>query len=160
MRFAPCPLFGGAALQAALLAALPFAVVAQEAPVAEIDGVRVSGAWTEAGDGPSAEVYMRIENTGSAPVTLAEVGAPEAEMGTVVASPERSAGGVPETLDGILLPPGVATTLEPEGLHVLLSGLDAPREAGGTLDLTLTFESLGALDVPVAVVAEGAGGPD
>ncbi len=160
MSPAPHRPLGAAMLRAALLAALPFAAVAQDAPVAEIDGVRVSDAWTEAGDGPSAEVYMRIENAGSAPVTLAEVGAPVARMATVVAAPERSAGGVPETLDGIVLPPGVATTLEPEGLHVLLSGLEAPREAGGTLDLTLTFEGLGALEVPVAVMAEGAGGPD
>ena len=74
-------------------------------------------------------------------------------MVTIVASPERSPGVVPETRDGLILPPGVETVLEPEGLYLLLTGIEPPLEEGSAIDLTLTFERLGEIEVRAAVEA-------
>ena len=121
--------------------------------------MRVSGAWAEVGVEDEAHLYMRIENTGTTPAMLAQIEAEGAGMATLVASPARSAGGVPETLDGILLPPGVATMLEPGGLYLLLSDLATLPEAGEALDVTLEFETLGPLGLSVPVLAAGAEPP-
>ena len=145
-------------LAAALFVVPPAIALAQadEDHLAEVDGLRVLHAWTNAGSGDAAEIYMEIENTGDEPATLAEIDAPTAEMGTIVASSVRAEGGVPETLDGLILAPGEATVLEPRGLHLLLSGLEAPREEGEALDLTLTFEPQGEVEVEVEVQAADA----
>ena len=140
-----------------ILATLPLAAAAQDDEhVTEVEGLRILHAWTNAGTEATAEVYMELENGGDEPVSLAEIAAPAAEIGTIVASPVRAAGGVPETLDGLLLPPGVTTVLEPRGIYVLLSGVEAPREEGDVLDLTLVFDRLGEVEVPVLVEAADA----
>ena len=137
---------------------VPLAAMAQEDDehLAEAEGLRVLHAWTNAGSGVTAEVYMEIENTGDEPSNLVSASAEGAEMATFVASPVNATGVVPETLDGILLPPGVETTLEPNGLYVLLHGVAAPREEGDALGVTLTFEPQGEIEVHVQVEAADA----
>lgn len=123
------------------------------------NGLTISRPWTNAGDGGAVEVYMEIANTGDAVSNLAEVTAAGAEMATFVTAPLDPTGVVPEALDGILLPPGVETVLEPGGLHVLLHRLEAPLEEGDTLPLTLVFEPQGPVEVEVQVEAADATGP-
>ena len=143
-------------LRALLIAALPLAATAQEDHLAEVEGVRVLHAWTSAGAGDTAQVYMEIANEGDAPANVVAARAEGAEMATFVASPARAEGGVPETLDGILLPPGVETVLQPDGLYVLLHGVEAPREEGGAIEITLVLEPQGEMEVHVDVEAEDA----
>ena len=143
-------------LIAALLSSPALAQEGDDGHVAEVDGVRVLHAWTNAGDANTAEVYMEIENEGDVASNLTSIAAEGAVTATVVASPVRAEGGVPETLDGILLPPGVDTVLQPRGIYVLLHGLDAPREEGDEMALTLTFEPQGELEVLVRVEAPDA----
>lgn len=143
--------------RALLIAALlPLPALAEEDHLSEIGGVRVLHAWTNAGDGDAARVYMEIENEGDGPAELVAASAEGAETATFVASPIRAEGGVPETLDGILLPAGVAVALEPRGLYLLLQGVDAPREEGGEMEMTLTFEPQGEVEVHVLVEAADA----
>lgn len=144
------------ALLIAVLLPLPILAQDDEAHLAEVEGVRVLHAWTNAGDGDTAQVYMEIENTGDEASNLASASAEGAEMVTFVASPVRAEGGVPETLDGILLPPGVETVLEPRGLYVLLHDVAAPRAEGDELEMTLTFEPQGEVEVHVQVEAADA----
>lgn len=124
--------------------------------LAEVEGLRILHAWTHAGSDPTAEIYMEFEHTGEEPVTLESVGAEIAEIGTIVASPISALGGVPETLDGLLLQPGIETALEPGGLYVLLSGVETPREEGDEFEVTLTFERIGEIEVHVEVEAADA----
>ena len=144
--------------RALLIAALmPLPAMAQEEDhLAEADGVRVLHAWTNAGSEPNAQVYMEIENTGDAPSNLAAVEAVGADMSTIVASPINATGVVPETLDGLLLPPGVEMALEPGGLYILLHGVATPREEGEEMDITLVFEPQGEVEVHVQVEAADA----
>ena len=146
-------------LRALLLSVLlPLPTLAQDDDehLAEAEGLRVLHAWTNAGSGDTAEVYMEIENTGAAPANLVTASAEGAEMATFVASPIAAGGGVPETLDGILLPPGVETVLEPRGLYLLLHGLEQPREEGDEIEVTLSFEPQGEVEVHVQVEAADA----
>ena len=149
-------------LRALLLAALlPLPALARDdhgeaKHLAEAEGLRVLHAWTNAGAGDTAEVYMEIENAGDAPFTLASAHAEGVEMATIVAPPVNATGVVPETLDGLLLRPGVEMALEPNGLHVLLTGVEAPRKEGDEIDLTLVFEPQGEVEVHVQVEAEDA----
>ena len=145
-------------LRALLLAALPLPALAQDDGdhLAEAEGLRVLHAWTHAGGEPDAQVYMTIENTGDAPSNLVSAEAEGAEMASLVASPLNATGVVPETLDGLLLRPGVEMTLEPNGLYVLLHGVEAPREEGDEIEMTLTFEPQGEVEVHVQVEAADA----
>lgn len=43
-------------------------------------------------------------------------------------------------MDSVPLPAGETVTFEPGGLHVMLIGLTAPLEAGGTFEIELQFE--------------------
>lgn len=149
-------------LRALLIAiALPLAAHAQaqaqeeDEHLTEADGLRVLHAWTNAGTGDVAQVYLEIENTGEAPIELTGAHAGEARA-TIVASAIAASGGVPETLDALLLPAGVETVLEPGGLHLRLAGVEAPRDEGDEMDLTLTFADLGEVEVHVRVEAADA----
>ena len=139
-----------------IAALLPLPALAQDEHLAEADGLRVLHAWTNAGSGAAAEVYMEIENTGGEPLTLAGARAEGVEMATIVASPLNPLDQVPETLDGIAVLPGEEMALEPGGLHVLLHGVGAPREEGGEMTMTLIFEPQGEVEVHVEVEAEDA----
>lgn len=145
-RLAPRRLAPAAALIAALL---PLSALATE-------GLAVTDAWTTAGDGTAAQVYMRIENAGEGSAELVAATAEGARMATFVISPARAEGGVPETLDGILLQPGMDAVLRPNGLHVRLHGLDAPLEEGDEIEMTLTFVPQGEMTVTVRVEAADA----
>ena len=143
-------------LRALLIAVLPLPALAQEAHVAQAHGLRVTHAWTNAGGGETAKIYMEIENTGEEAATLVSARAEGIEMATVVASPVNPLDEVPETLDGIALLPGVEMALEPGGLHVLLAGVEGSREEGDEIDLALVFEPQGEVEVHVQVEAEDA----
>lgn len=144
---------------AALAVALPLAVCAahaQDGPVTEARDLRIARAWTNAGAEETAEVYMTIENTGDEPATLTGAEPRGFRIATVVDAPGEALDAVPETLDGLLLPAGYEIALVPGGLHLLLTGVDAPREEGDQMNLTLLFEPQGAVEVPVQVEAADA----
>ncbi|MET4130528.1 copper chaperone PCu(A)C [Roseovarius sp. MBR-6] len=62
-----------------------------------------------------------------------------------------------ETLD---LPPGKLVTLAPGGMHLMLMGLAAKLEEGGTFPLTLRFEEAGEMTVEMPILGVAAAGPD
>ncbi len=49
--------------------------------------------------------------------------------------------------------------MAPGGLHIMLMGLKAPLQQGGSLTLDLTFEHAGAVTVQVPVGGVAATGP-
>ncbi len=58
-------------------------------------------------------------------------------------------------VDGLEMAPGATVRIAPGGMHVMLSGLRAPLEAGATFPLTLRFREAGARTVTVTVRAGG-----
>ncbi|MEO7151771.1 MAG: copper chaperone PCu(A)C [Burkholderiaceae bacterium] len=62
-------------------------------------------------------------------------------------------------LAAIDLVPGQTVTLEPGGVHLMLTGLKAPLKAGQKFPLTLSFERAGSVVVTVNVEADSAAAP-
>jgi hypothetical protein len=54
-------------------------------------------------------------------------------------------------VDAIEIPAGVTVELKPGGFHVMLFGLTCELAPGGTLPLTLVFETAGRVEVEAAV---------
>ncbi len=62
--------------------------------------------------------------------------------------------------NGLVLPAGQPTPLEPGGYHLMLMGLKTPLVAGQTFPLQLRFEHAPPMTVEVKVAPIGARGPD
>ena len=62
-----------------------------------------------------------------------------------------------ERIDHIALKPGETTELKPQGLHIMLIGLNRPLKSGETIPVKLVFEKAGAIEinVPVESVSHG-----
>jgi hypothetical protein len=54
-------------------------------------------------------------------------------------------------VDAVPVPAGETVELKPGGYHVMLIGLTKDLSAGDTLDVTLTFEPGGTVDVSAEV---------
>lgn len=54
-------------------------------------------------------------------------------------------------VDAVDIPPGESVRLEPGGLHLMLTGVDPPLEAGESICVTLVFERAGELVLSVPV---------
>jgi copper(I)-binding protein len=54
-------------------------------------------------------------------------------------------------IDRLDIPAGQAVRLEPGGYHLMLMGLTAELEVGGTLELTLVFERAGSVVVQAEI---------
>jgi copper(I)-binding protein len=103
--------------------------------------------------------YLTIANGGSEPDRLLEIRAEVSEV--QVHETERDAKGVARMrpVESLEIPPGETVTLEPQGLHVMFTGLAAPLEAGERLPATLVFERSGEVEVEFAVEPRAAGAP-
>jgi len=58
-----------------------------------------------------------------------------------------------QPIGGIAIPAGGTVVLEPGGYHIMLEGLVGDLAAGQVVQLTLTFEGAGVLNVPAEVRA-------
>jgi copper(I)-binding protein len=59
----------------------------------------------------------------------------------------------------LAIPAGETVTLAPGGYHLMFMELDGALEAGGSVDVTLTFERAGEVTLSMPVRArDGAGG--
>jgi copper(I)-binding protein len=54
-------------------------------------------------------------------------------------------------MDGVAVPAGGVVTLEPGGIHLMLTGLTSALESGTSIALELTFEHAGTIRVDAAV---------
>jgi len=139
------------AIIAACLALLP--VLANAAPQ---PGVRVTDAWVRAAPvgATAGAAYLVVTNTGPAADRLVAGASPAANQ--VEVHEMSMDGGVMRmrpVAGGLAVPEGGSVALKPGGYHIMLIGLKAPLRAGGTIQLTLTFEKAGSvgLRVPVRV---------
>lgn len=123
--------------------------------LAELEGLRLLHAWTNATDGDTTQVYVTIENMGDAEVYLTGAATGIAEAARLVAQP-MEADGDPEQIGTLPLPAGSEMDLEPGGVFIELTGLTETLVEGGEFEVIVTLDPLGEVEVHVSVEAEDA----
>jgi copper(I)-binding protein len=129
------------------------ALVAIAAASSETSGVEVSGAWARAtapGAGVAA-VYLVIQG-GAAEDRLVSVKTTRAAMAQVHSvTTEAGVSRMREMGDGVVVPARGTVTFEPQGLHIMLMGLQTPLVPGESFIVTLEFATAGKREVEVQV---------
>jgi len=141
--------------------ALVAAVAASSASLAHeysAGAIKIGHPWTRATPpgATTAVAYLRVTNTGNAPVRLTGGMTPVAQR--VEIHTMSMEGGVMRMrpVPGIDIAPGQTVELKAGGLHLMLIGLNRQLMPEDLLPLTLTFA--GAPPVPVELYVEGMGG--
>ncbi|HEX3846910.1 MAG TPA: copper chaperone PCu(A)C [Steroidobacteraceae bacterium] len=98
-------------------------------------------------------VYLSIVNHGAGADRL--LGAATPRAGRVEIHESRSVQGIMQMrpVAFVDIPAGATVRVAPEGLHLMLVGLDAPLLAGTQFPITLKFRDAGAVTVPVKVAS-------
>ncbi len=152
-------------MMAAAAACLPLLLGAcgseSEAPVEAApeapDGISVSDGRMNlpAILGNPAAVYFAITNGSEAPAILRAAYVDAAEEAMLHASVEVDGVMRMEHQESIAIAPGETVNFAPGGLHVMAMDLDPALEPGGTVEVTLTFESGDKVSFPVQIRAPG-----
>lgn len=102
--------------------------------------------------GNNGAAYMVISNSGEEVDRLVSASSNVAET-VELHTVEEGDGGVMamRQVEAIEVPAGGETTLEPGGFHVMLIGLTQDLTPGDTFNVTLEFETAGAMDVAFEV---------
>lgn len=112
-------------------------------------------ARASAGAATTGAVYLTVTDNGR-PDRLIGVSTPAAATARVHETTDDNGVMKMRPVDGIALEPGKPVAFKPGGYHVMLMGLKAPLQAGGSFPLTLTFEYAQPITVDVQVEAAGA----
>lgn len=139
----------------ALVAAWP-ATAHHDGDLYAQDNVRVSHAWTAdtASMAHAIEVYMTIENTGDAPVTLTGAEVDFARPGVFQAQAVGSDGTLRTTdVKAIEIAPGQSVTMQPGGLRIVFNDVQRVLNAGDHFHAHLQFAEAGELEIEVTVEA-------
>ena len=116
--------------------------------------VSVSGAWVRAAaSGGMSAAYLTITNGRLDDETLVGVSTPAAQSASLHQTTTKNGVTGMEPVDGIAIPAGGTVVLEPGGYHIMLEGLTGDLAAGQVVQLTLTFEGAGPLNVSAGVRA-------
>jgi copper(I)-binding protein len=144
-----------------LLVALALIAPAAAADAVKVGALELSALWTRATPpkAPSAGGYLTIVNTGKEPDRL--IGAASPMAGKADLHMMAMKGGVMtmRTVAGIDIPAGATVALDPNGLHIMFTGLKGDLKQGGTLPVTLTFARAGKVDTALEILSIGAKGP-
>ena len=122
-------------------------------PAAGEGALSIEGAWVRASIGGSrvSAVYLVVTNHGEEADRL--LGAETGRARHTMIHRSVVEGGVAKMrrAGAVEVPPGGSVRLEPGGLHVMLTGVAPPLEAGERIPVTLVFERAGewVLSVPV-----------
>jgi copper(I)-binding protein len=132
------------------------AACAQPQPRGTGGGFIIAGdAWARpAGVGQGSAAYLRITNGTIAADTLVGAStnaAARASIHRTTTDANGMTGMEPVTLP---IPAGQTVTLEPGGYHVMLMDLTEDLAPGGHVELTLTFEHVGPLNVQAEIRAD------
>jgi hypothetical protein len=137
------------------------AVVALIAPSAWADsgGIKVDQVWARAtpGAAKTGAIYLTVTNTGTAPDTLeGAASTPAAEHADLHEMKMDNGVMKMRPIKSLAIAPGKSVSLEPNGYHIMLTGLKAPLKEGQSVPLTLTFEHAGTQQVTASVAKVGA----
>lgn len=106
-----------------------------------------------------AAAYLTIINLGGKPDRLVMVSSPVTENVSIHRSEMTNDVMRMKPVHNLPLEPGARVTVEPGGLHLMLTKLREPLRKGNSLPLTLTFEVAGRIDVQAPILGPGAKGP-
>ena len=123
--------------------------------LSELGGVRVLHAWTRATDADHAEVFMDIENTGDAELSLISAETDIADEVHILAI-DHAAGGKAVDIDALPISAASETILAPDGVFLELHGLDKSLAKGDEFEMHLHLDPLGEIEVHVQVEAANA----
>lgn len=116
--------------------------------------VSVSGAWVRAAaSGGVTAAYLTITNGGLDVETLVGVSTPAARSASLHQTTTTDGVTGMQPVNGIAIRGGGTVVLEPGGYHVMLEGLTGDLAIGQVVQLTVTFEAAGSIDVPAEVRA-------
>lgn len=149
--------------RATLLAALLLSTPAAQAHDYRLGDLAIAHPYVTATapNAPVAGGYMAIVNAGAVDDTLVAVTVDASVAGATQFHEMSMEGGVMRMgalAGGIPVPAGATVTLEPGGLHVMLTRLPGGLAEGQEIPATLTFERAGEVEVVFHVEARGAGG--
>jgi len=134
-------------------------LMASATAFADSSGIEVTQAWARAtpGAAKTGAIYLTITNKGTAPDTLeGKASSPAAKDADV--HEMKMVNNVMEMrpVPSLTIPPGKSVVFEPNGYHVMLTGLKAPLKEGQSVPLTLTFAHAGPVQVTASVAKVGA----
>lgn len=116
--------------------------------------VSVSGAWVRAAaSGGMSAAYLTITNGRLDDETLVGASTSAAQSASLHQTTTKNGVTGMEPIGGIAIPAGGTVDLEPGGYHIMLEGLTGDLAAGQVVQLTLTFEVAGPLNVSAEVRA-------
>jgi periplasmic copper chaperone A len=96
--------------------------------------------------------YLKITNEGTQPDRLVALTSPAARKVAAHASVKEGDVIKMRLLEqGVEIKPGETAELNPEGMHIMFEGLNAPLVAGARVKATLTFEKAGSIEVEYTV---------
>jgi hypothetical protein len=127
---------------------------APSGPLASAEGIIVvDEAWVRPADAKGATaVYMLMTNTGQIADQIVQVSSPDAaEAGIHETRIDSKNVATMRPAAPVDLEPGVPLVFEPQGLHVMLTGLKHPLKEGSQLTLVFTFQRAGTLNIKVPV---------
>jgi len=122
-------------------------------------GLKIIDPWARPSTNDVSAVYFILENSGEEDRLISATAdvSPKVQIHEVVT--DGASQRMQEVAGGIVVPAGGSVTLKPGGYHVMLMNLPNPLEAGDVVNVTLTFEKAGTLDL-VAPVRAGMEAPN
>jgi copper(I)-binding protein len=119
-------------------------------------GLTVTDAWVrppQTTDGAAA-AYLVIKNAGSVDDALIGVSSATAGMASIHETSMETGGMMGmHPIAKVDVPVGATVTFEPGGYHIMLEGLTREISPGMKIELTLTFEKAGKIEVSAEVRA-------
>jgi hypothetical protein len=141
------------ALPAACLALLAAAVSAAAPPV-----LTAQEAWIRATPGVDvAAAYLTLRNAGTQPVVVTGVRSPAAESAMIHETKLINGESTMRPQESLRIAPGEAVRFAPGGLHIMLHGLKRPLAVGDEVPVTVLLEGGGSVTVLARVRPLGDG---
>jgi len=106
--------------------------------------ISIAHPWVLETEAPQTALHMKIKNTGEVTERLLRASTPLAGKVSIL-DPEG------KDVRDLAIPARGELTLKSDGPHILLSGLKKPLRAYDSFELTLVFETAGAMNVEVIV---------
>jgi periplasmic copper chaperone A len=120
----------------------------------------IESPWARESVTQTGAAYLTVRNDGDEDDRLIGVATEVADRAELHASAMHDGIMRMRSVDAVEVPAHGEAVLGPGGLHVMLVGLKAPLEEGGSFGLTLVFENAGEVEVTATVedIAHGAAG--
>lgn len=126
--------------------------------MAQADGISVEAPFARASAGPvkNGAAFLTVKNGGGEADRLIAARAPVADRVELHTHLHENGVMKMRQVEAIEIPAGGTAMLKPGGDHVMLMGLKAPLQEGGSFPLTLVFEKAGEITIDVAIGGVGA----